>query len=172
MRIFLRRYWVLLPMVASMAVQCDQAPRGAIPSLVARVNLVLNSVPEPPPADTDAFILCLNRMDGLQNHVRPSWRSSNDEPSGEVVLFTETSPNIWAAVFFDVPVDFLNTMTIHDTNECARNPAGMGHVTTGVTVNGIEVTAVVGDDALFFELNEDGTVKPPPPLMPDPFAGQ
>ena len=62
---------MLLPIVASIAVQCDQAPRGGIPTLVVKVDLVLNSVPEPPPADSDAFIDCLNRMDGLQNHVRP-----------------------------------------------------------------------------------------------------
>ena len=160
MRNFLRRYWVLLPMVASMATQCNQTQRPGLPTLAVRVDLVLNSVPAGPPVDLVAFNACLGRMDGLGNHVRPSWRSSGAEPSGAAVLFTETSANVWTAVFFDVPVDFLNTMTIHDTNECARNPAGQGHVTTGVTVNGVEITAVVGQGALAFELNEDGSVKP------------
>ncbi len=160
MRNFLRRYWVLLPMVASMATQCNQTQRPGLPTLVVRVDLVLNSVPAGPPVDPVAFNGCLDRMGGLENHVRPSWRSSSAEPSGAAVLFTETSADVWTAVFFDVPVDFLNTMTVHDTNECARNPAGQGHVTTGVTVNGIEITAVVGQGALAFELNEDGTVKP------------
>ena len=109
--------------------------RGAIPTRVTRVDLVLNSVPADPPEDLDAFIACLNRMDGLQNHVRPSWRSSVGEPEGEVVLMEEVMPNVWQAVFLDVPVDFLNTMTVHDTNECAREPFGVGHVTMGVTVN-------------------------------------
>ena len=160
MRNFLRRYWVLLPMVASMATQCNQTQRPGLPTLVARVDLVLNSVPAGPPADPVAFNACLDRMDGPENHVRPSWRSSGAEPSGAAVLFTEASADLWTAVFFDVPVDFLNTMTVHDTNECARNPAGQGHVTTGVTVNGIEITAVVGQGALAFELDEDGSVKP------------
>lgn len=165
MRTFLRRYWVILPMVASMATQCNQAPRPGLPTLVARVDLVLNSVPASPPVDIDAFNACLDGedpsgMDGLENHVRANWRSTTSEPSGVPVLFTETSANVWTAIFFDVPVDFVNTMTVHDTNECARNPAGQGHVTTGVTVNGTEITAVVGQGALAFELNEDGTVKP------------
>ncbi len=154
-----------------MAVQCDQAPRGGVPTLVAKVDLVLNSVPEPPSADTDAFIDCLNRMDGLQNHVRPSWRSSQEQPSGAPILFTETSPNVWEALFFDVPVDFLNTMTVHDTNECARNPDGMGHVISGVTVNGTEIRTVVGARALAFELDEDGSVKPAPPSVVMPLGG-
>lgn len=172
MRIFLRRYWVLLPIVASIAVQCDQAPRGGIPTLVVKVDLVLNSVPEPPPADSDAFIDCLNRMDGLQNHVRPSWRSSPGEPSGAAILLTEISPNVWQALFFDVPVDFLNTMTVHDTNECARNPDGMGHVISGVTVNGTEIKTVVGQRALAFELDEDGMVKPTLPPIATPLGGE
>ena len=166
MRSFERRYWVLVPILASMAVQCDEAPRGAIPTLIARVELVLNSVPAPPPADMTAFTVCLNRMDGLPNHVRPSWRSSVEQPSGEAVLFAETAPNVWRVVFGDVPVNFLNTMTVHDTNECARDTNGQGHVTMGVTVNGTPITMVVGVGALAFELNEDGTVKPPVPPPP------
>ena len=160
MLIFLRRYWVVLPIVASMGTQCDRAPRAGIPTEVVEVELVLNSVPEASSVDGEDYMACLNRMDGLQNHVRPSWRSSPEEPSGSPVLFTEMSPNVWQALFFDVPVDFLNTMTVHDTNECARNPAGMGHVINGVTVNGTEVTNVVGARAMAFELNEDGSVKP------------
>ncbi len=160
MRKFLRRYWVILPMVASIASQCSQTQRPGLPTLVTRVDLVLNSVPAGPPVDTAAFNACLARMDGLENHVRPSWRSSDAEPSGAAVPFTETSADVWTAVFFDVPVEFLNTMTVHDTNECARDPAGQGHVTTGVTVNGTEITDVVGQGALAFGLNEDGTVKP------------
>ena len=148
-------------MMASMATQCGETPRGTVPTMIGQVDLVLDSVPEPLPADLDTLVPCLNRMDGLQNHVRPSWRASFSDPTGEVVLFTERFPNVFAVTFLDVPVDFVNTMTVHDTNECTRDPAGSGHVTMGVTVNGTPVTTIVGsDNVLSFDLNPDGSIKP------------
>lgn len=169
----LRKLWILAPMMASLAIDCERSPTGAVPTAIIPAEIVLASIPADPPEDTELFIQCLNRMDGLQNHLRPSWRATQAEPGGEAVLFERISadgvvPVLWRARFFDVPSDFLNTMTVHDTNECARNPVGDGHVTTGVTVNGTEITAVTGNDALVFELNPDGTVKPPPDL-PEPF---
>ena len=74
-------------------------------------------------------------------------------------LLTETSDNVWTRNFFDVPVGFTNTMTVHDVNECARNPEGNGHVVMGVTVNGTTVDRVVGEDnTLVFEVSADGSV--------------
>ena len=68
--------------------------------------------------------------------------------------------DVWSANFFDVPVGFTNTMTVHDTNECARDPEGNGHVVMGVTINGTVVDQVVGaDNALAFEVGADGSVK-------------
>jgi len=157
----LRRYWVLLPVLASMATQCDETPRGAFPTLVTSVELVLTSIPAVPPTDPAreaVFLDCLQRMNGLPNHVRPSWRSN------DVILLTETATdsNAWAASFFDVPVDFSNTMTVHDTNECARDPEGHGHVVIGVTVNGTVVDRAIGmNNTLVFEVSADGAVTLP-----------
>ena len=156
MRKFLRQYWVVLPVLASMATQCDQAPRGAIPSMITSVDLVLTSVPATSPTDTDglaALASCLQRMDGLPNHVRASWRGNAAD------VLAETSPGVWTATFFDVPVGFTNTMTVHDVNECARNPDGKGHVVTGVTVNGTVVDRVIGDRVLVFEVSASGSVE-------------
>jgi hypothetical protein len=155
MRNLLRRYWVVLPVLASMATQCDQAPRGAIPSMITSADLVLTSVSASLPTDTDglaAFASCLQQMDGLPNHVRASWRGNDAD------VLMETSPGVWTATFFDVPVGFTNTMTVHDVNECARNPDGNGHVVTGVTVNGTVVDRVIGDNVLVFEISADGSV--------------
>ena len=150
----LRRYWFLFPVIASLATQCDESPRGAIPSLVVDVAFVLRSVPAPPPGDQQEFVDCLNRMGGLQNHIRPSWRAN------EVVLLNEIATDVFAEDFGDVPVDFQNTVSVHDVNECARHPEAAGHVTMGVFVNGTELTRIVpgSDGVLTFIMNEDGSV--------------
>ena len=161
MRKFLRKYWVVVPVLASMATQCDQTPRGVFPTSIVSIDLVLNSVAEDVPTDSEgltAFAGCLQRMDG-RNNVRASWRGNNDDS-----LF-EMSPNVWTAEFLDVPVGFTNTMTVHDVNECARDPEGDGHVVIGVTVNGTVVDRVTGNNVLFFEVSADGSVRVPA-LMP------
>ena len=152
MLILLRRYWFLLPVFASLATECGESPRGAIPTPIVAIDLTLNSVPAPPPADQTEFSNCLNRMGGLQNHVRPSWRAN------AVTLLEETAPNVFNASFPDVPAGFQNTMTVHDTNECARDPEGQGHVTSGVTVNDVQITRDLGGGVLTFMLQADGTV--------------
>ena len=79
MRKFLRQFWVVVPVLASVATQCDQTPRGTIPSMLTSVNLVLTSVAADIPTDPDglaAFGSCRQRMDGLPNHVRASWRGN------------------------------------------------------------------------------------------------
>ena len=159
----LRRYWVLFPILASLATQCGETPRGAVPTLVTPAEVVLTSVPATIPKDAaglSAFQDCLVRMD-LANHVRPSWETV------QVVPLQENSPNVWAVTFGFVPVGFTNTMTVHDTNECARNPAGDGRVTMGVTVNGTVVDRVVGTNStLAFEIGSDGSVTLPPVQSP------
>ena len=156
MNLLKRRGWVLLPIVASMATQCDTTPRGVTPSPIASVELVLESLSAPPASDANGFAACLNRWDvnDDENHLRPSWRANDP------VALVEASPNVFTADFPDVPVGVLNTMTVHDRNECARNPIGDGHVTMGVTVNGTLITQVVGVNALAFEVDEEGVVGP------------
>ena len=155
MRKLLRQYWVVLLVLTPTACQ-DYTPRGAAPSMVTSVDIVLTSVTTEAPTDTTgsvAFAACLKRMDGLPNHVRASWRGN------DIDLLTETSTNVWAMTFVDVPVGSTNTMTVHDVNECARNPEGNGHVAMGVTANGTVVDRVVGgDNMLFFEVDIDGSV--------------
>ena len=145
---------MLLPIVASMATQCDTTPRGVTPTPIASAELVLRSVAATPPVPSTAFDSCLARwnVNDDENHVRGSWREN------EPVALVETTPSVFSVDFQDVPVGVVNTMTIHDRNECARNPNGDGHVTTGVTVNGTPVTRVVGVNALAFELDENGMV--------------
>lgn len=159
----LRRYWVLFPILASLATQCGETPRGAVPTLVTSAEVVLTSVPATIPKDaagSTAFQDCLLRMNSA-NHVRPSWETA------QVVPLQENSPNVWAVTFGFVPVGFTNTMTVHDTNECARNPAGDGRVTMGVTVNGTVVDRVVGTNStLAFEISSDGSVTLPPAQSP------
>ena len=158
MRDFLQRYWVVVPMLASMASCSDQysSPRGTMPTQVVSIDLVFKSVGAPVPIDSTgatAYKSCLQRMDGLPNHIRGSWRGN------EISVLAETSPNMWSATFYDVPVGFTNTMTVHDTNECARDPEGNGHVVRGITVNGTVVDQVVGGDkTLAFEVRADGSV--------------
>ncbi len=146
------RYWVLLPILASVATECGESPRGTTPSVVVPIELVLTSVPAPPPADVQKFENCLNRMHQV-NNVEPSWRA------GEIVPLTETEPWLFTALFPFVPVDFQNTMAVHDVNECRRDPEGSGHVTMGVTVNGTPITHVIGNNVLAFTIRPDGTVE-------------
>ena len=162
MRKALRRYWFLFPVLASLATECGESPRGAIASGVAGLELVLTSEPAGPPVDQAEFQSCLDRMGEVENHVRPSWRGTTDPVTlvfvPDRVLLTETSPNRFAVDFIDVPADFQNTITVHDENECRRNPLGDGRVTMGVTANGTPLTMVVGNDALVLVVSSDGTV--------------
>ena len=157
MRELVRRYWFLFPMVLSLATQCDESPRGALPTSFTSAVLGLTSVPAPEPSDQQGFIDCLKRMDSFDNHVRPSWRDdpSTQDYDPEPVILTETSPNIFTVDFPDVPVGLQNTMTVHDVNECRRDPDGDGRVTTGITLNGIQLTQVVGSGALLFIIDRD-----------------
>jgi len=156
MREFFQRYWVIVPVLASMASCSEQTPRGTMPTQIVSIDLVFKSVGATVPTDltgSTAYKSCLQRMDGLPNHIRASWRGN------EISLLTETSSYVWTATFGDVPVGFTNTMTVHDTNECARDPDGDGHVVRGITVNGTVVDQVVGDDkTLVFEVRADGSV--------------
>ena len=146
----MRRGWVLLPILASLGTQCDTAPRGVPPAPITRIEVVLRSVAAP--GGNPEVAACLARMDDLANHIRPSWRGN------QPVLLTETAPAVFRAEFLDVPIGILNTMTVHDRNECARDPQGDGRVTMGVTVNGTPITRVVGTKTLAFELDEQGMV--------------
>ena len=161
----LRRYWILFPVLASLATQCDETPRGAIPTMVTSAEVVLTSVPAAVPKDpvgSAAVQDCLRRMNS-QNHVRPSWEMN------VVVPLAQVAPNVWAVTFNFVPIGFTNTMTVHDTNECARNPSGDGRVTIGVTVNGTMVDRVVGGNStLAFEISADGLVTLPRAPSPPP----
>ena len=146
----LRRGWVLLPILASLGTQCDTAPRGVPPTPITRIEVVLRSVAAP--GGSTSVAVCLARMNDLANHVRPSWRGN------QPVLLTETAPAVFRAEFRDTPVGILNTMTVHDRNECARDPQGDGRVTMGVTVNGTPITRVIGTKTLAFELDAQGMV--------------
>ena len=160
MRNLLRRYWFLLPMVASLATQCDETPRGALPTRFIDAMLVLTSVPATLAGDQDAFLGCIERMGSFDNHVRPSWRDNASSPQYDPkqVTLTEMSPNVFVAHFFDVPVGLQNTMTVHDVNECRRNPEGDGRLTMGITLNGTSMTQVVGSNALLFIIAGDGMI--------------
>ena len=157
MRKLIRQYWVILPGLASMATQCDQTPRGTNPTMITSAAIVLTSAAADAPTDANglaAFEACKQRMAGA-NRVRASWSPIDTN------LLTETPTNsgVWTRTFFDVPVGFTNTMTVHDLNECARTPDGDGRVAMGVTVNGTVVDRVVGgDNTLFFEVSADGSV--------------
>ena len=95
MNLLKRRGWVLLPIVASMATQCDTTPRGVTPSPIASVELVLESLSAPPASDANGFAACLNRWDvnDDENHLRPSWRANDP------VALVEASPNVFTADF-------------------------------------------------------------------------
>lgn len=143
--------------LASMATECERSPRGLEPTPLVRVEIRLESMPasEPPADRQDAFQRCLERMD-LDNNVRPSWRDY------AVVRLTESAPNIFRAEFFDVPIDIVHTMTVHDRNQCRREPLGQGRVASGVSVNGTTLGRVVAATSAFqFTVDEDGVVSSP-----------
>ena len=53
-------------------------------------------------------------------------------------------------------------MTVHDRNQCRREPRGEGRVTTGVSVNGTPLERVIATtNALQFAVDEDGVVESP-----------
>ena len=144
--------------LASTATECEQSPRGLVPSPLARVEIRLASEPAPDPTaeQRDAFEGCLVRMD-QENSVKPSWRNY------VATTMAETAPNVFAAEFFDVPVDILHTITVHDRNECRRETRGNGRVITGVSVNGTTLERVLVDTrALQFAVDGDGVVESPP----------
>ena len=148
------RVWILAPILASLATQCDESPRGTAPSLIASIELRLDSVPADEPTDEDEarmYGFCLQRMSNV-NHVRPSWRAR------EEITLRETGPNVFVASFNDVPVNFSNNVIVHDENECRREPRGSGRVVTGVTINDQPVTRLVGPGVLGFTITADGVI--------------
>ncbi len=165
----LRRYWFVFPVLASLATDCQQTPRGAVPTGIATVEIVLQSRPATPHPNRQAVEACLTRLGTVGTHVRPSWR---DNPftavfDPERVPLVETSPNTLAALFRDAPANTQLTLTVHDVNQCRRmpvtpaTPGGQladGRVTTGVFANGAPLTTVVGNNALVLVVAPDGTV--------------
>ena len=140
-----------------MATDCEQSPRGLEPTPLVRVEIRLESMPaaEPPADQQDAFARCLERMD-QDNQVRPSWRDY------AATRLNETAPNIFTAEFFDVPVDVVHTMTVHDRNQCRRDTLGNGRVNTGVSVNGTTLERVIAATSAFqFTIDQDGVVSSP-----------
>ena len=90
------------------------------------------------------------------NRVKPSWRDY------VATTLTETAPNVFVAEFVDVPANIVHTMTVHDRNQCRREPLGDGRVTTGVSVNGTTLERVIAaTQALQFAVDEDGVVESP-----------
>jgi len=156
------RYWIILPIVASMATDCNESPRGVQPTQIvtAEFRLRSQSASIPPAGSQRAFQDCLTRMKSETNVV-PSWRSGAG--GLDVVTLTESAPNVFTMQFNDIPVDIANTMTVRDVNECRRNPDGDAGVVTGVTINGTPIQRVVpGTRTLTFVLEADGTVLSPP----------
>ena len=159
-------YWVIAPILASLATQCGQSPRGALPTTIVSVTVRLDSVPAPLPDDQQELAACLERMGG-GNHVAASWQNE------AVTLLTEIAPNVFTASFNDVPTEFLVTITVHDRNECRRNPTQLGHVPMGVFANGERLTTVLegnnnpvatvdaGNNVLAFVVANDGVVTSP-----------
>ena len=96
----LRRYWLLVPILTSLATQCDEAPRGMPPTVVTSIEVKLLSLPAPLPADMQEFDNCLNRMQRV-NHIEPSWRA------GKLVPFVESGPNIFTVRFFKICLIFV-----------------------------------------------------------------
>ena len=165
-----RRCWILLPMLASLATDCEDASRGAAPTTLTSVEIVLESQPATGSRDV-AVEACLARLGGVSPHVRPSWRdnyfTAGFDPTR--VPLVRTAPNRFAASFNDVPANSQLTLTVHDENECLRRPIipGMegelgrladGRVTRGVSANGIPLRRVVGNDALLLVVATDGVV--------------
>lgn len=167
-----RRCWILLPVLASLATDCDDASRATAPTRVTTVEIALESRTATG-ASTAAVEACLERLGAAGKHVRPSWRDSyftgGFDP--EHVPLAQTAPNRYAASFNDVPANTQLTLTVHDENECLRRPVipgtpdepgrlSDGRVTAGVSANGIPLTRVVGNDALLLVVAADGVVSP------------
>lgn len=153
-----RRYWLVLPIVASIATQCDESPRGAIPTRITAIELQLATQPaaNPPASQQVAFDVCLARM-GFDTNVVPSWRN------GDVIVLDQPGPNLFTKLFYDVPTGLANTMSVRDRNECRRNPNGDGTVITGVSVNGTPVEQVIPNTrVLTFLVDDNGVVSSPP----------
>ena len=165
-----RRCWILLPMLASLATDCEDASRGAAPTTLTSVEIVLESQPASGARDI-AVEACLERLGGVGKQVRPSWRdnyfTAEFDPSH--VPLVRTAPNRFAASFNDVPANTQLTLTVHDENECLRRPIipamegelgrlADGRVTSGVSANGVPLRRVVGNDALLLVVATDGVV--------------
>ena len=167
----LRRCWFVFPALASLATDCQQTPRGAVPTGVATVEIVLQSRPAAPHPNRQEVQNCLGRLGAVGTHVRPAWRDNpfTGQFDPERVPLVETAPNTFAALFRDVPADTQHTLTVHDVHQCERMPVipgasgipGLladGRVTTGVFANGTPLTTVVGNDAFVLLVRPDGTV--------------
>ena len=157
-----RRYWMILPIVASMATQCDESPRGAIPSRIVAIELRLVSQPAPDPSANRQldFEVCLVKMN-FETNIVASWRN------GDVVVLDELGSNVFTKQFDDVPTGLPNTMSVRDRNECRRNPNGNGTVITGVSINGTPIERVVPNTrVLTFLVDDDGMVSSPPLEVP------
>ena len=167
----LRRCWFVFPVLASLATDCQETPRGAVPTGIATVEIVLQSRPATPHANRREVANCLARLGDVGTHVRPSWRDNpftgNFDP--ERVPLVASSSNTFTALFPDVPANTQHTLTVHDVNQCERLPVlpgatgvpgrlADGRVTTGVFANGTPLTRVVGNDALVLVVALDGTI--------------
>ena len=165
-----RRCWILLPILASLATDCEDASRATSPTIVTAVEIVYESQPASG-ARTPAVEACLERLGSVSPHVRPSWRdnyfTSQFDPAP--VALVRTTANRYAASFNDVPANTQLTLTVHDASECYRRPIipgtpdqpaalADGRVTTGVSANGTPLRRVVGNDALLLLVGTDGVV--------------
>ena len=150
---------LLLAAAASLGTDCGrQAPRGLEPTPVATAELRLMSRPAaaPPPAQAEQFTVCLERMGGVANVV-PSWRGF------ELIALAESEPNVYGARFIAVPVGATNSLTVHDPNQCRRDPESNGRVTDGVSINGTTLERVnPSTGQLFFVIDVDGTISSAP----------
>lgn len=166
----MRRCWVLLPILASLATDCEDASRATAPTVVTSVEIVLESQPASGPR-TPIVAACLERLGSLRQHVRPSWRDSffTSEFDPARVPLVQTALNRYSARFNDVPANTQLTLTVHDENECVRRPVipgtpdmpgGLsdGRVTTGIFANDTPLRRVVGNDALLLVVGTDGVV--------------
>ena len=148
---------LLAAAAASLGTDCGQSPRGLEPSPIAAAAFRLVSRPAaaPPPGQTEQFATCLQRMGAVTNVV-PSWRSF------AVVSLAESAPNVFEARFLDVPVGVTNSITVHDPNQCRRDPEGNGRVTDGVSINGSTLERVnPSTGQFFFTIDIDGAISSP-----------
>lgn len=148
-----RRRWILIPVLLSLAGDCDQfQSTGTVPSAIVAVTLTLTSPQVAPPAHP-AVQADYQRCLGLapRPQVRPSWRDY------AVIDFQSAGADRWQAGFNDLPSGYTHTIYVTDPNECARNPAGLGRTTTGVTVDGV-APRVFSSGALLFTVEADGRV--------------